>query len=59
MAGSLGWWIVLSHIVGRFRHKMDLNKLRLVNKFAGIVLVGFSGLLLGEVAMKTFYGTPL
>ncbi len=59
MAGSLGWWIVLSHVVGRFRHRMDLDKLRLVNRVAGILLVGFSGLLLGEVAMKTLYGTPL
>ena len=59
MAGSLAWWVVLSHTVGRFRHHMDLAKLQLVNRVAGIVLIGFSGLLLGEVAMKTLFRTPL
>jgi len=50
---------VLSNVVGLFRHRLDMDKLRLVNRVAGIMLVGFSGLLLGEVAMKTiYYGTP-
>jgi threonine/homoserine/homoserine lactone efflux protein len=59
MAGSLSWWVVLSHTVGRFRHRMDLAKLQLVNRIAGIVLIGFSGLLLGEVAMKTLFRTGI
>jgi threonine/homoserine/homoserine lactone efflux protein len=58
MAGSLAWWVGLSHVIGRFRHRMDLAKLQYVNKVAGIVLVGFSGLLLGEVAMKLLYRVP-
>ncbi len=55
MAGSLAWWVVLSHTIGRFRHRMDLSKLRLVNKVASLLLFGFSGLLLGEVVMKVFF----
>jgi hypothetical protein len=38
---------------------MDLAKLQLVNRFAGILLIGFSGLLLGEVAMKTLFRTAI
>jgi threonine/homoserine/homoserine lactone efflux protein len=55
MAGSLGWWVILSHTIGRFRHRLDLGKLQLVNRIAGILLVCFSGLLLGEVVLKVFY----
>lgn len=55
MAGSLAWWVVLSHTIGRFRHRMDLGKLRLVNKVASFLLFGFAGLLLGEVVMKIFF----
>lgn len=59
MAGSLGWWVILSYVIGLFRHRLDLDKLRLVNQIAGIVLVGFSGLLLGEAVLKTFYGAGI
>ena len=59
MAGSLGWWLILSYVIGLFRHRLDLEKLRMVNRVAGILLVGFGGLLLGEVAMKTIYGVGI
>jgi threonine/homoserine/homoserine lactone efflux protein len=59
MGGSLAWWMILSHTIGRFRHHLDLGKLKLVNRIAGFLLVCFSGLLLGEVALKVFYAATI
>ncbi|HWV81299.1 MAG TPA: LysE family transporter [Hyphomicrobiaceae bacterium] len=56
MGGSLLWWIVLSHTISRFRHHMDVEMLRLLNRLASLILLGFGGLLLSEVAMKFISG---
>jgi len=52
MGGSLAWWIALSHMIGRIRHRISLDRLRLVNRVAGVLLVGFGILLIGEVVAK-------
>src|SRR5690606_1011257 len=56
MGGSLMWWVVLSHTIGRFRHHLDLDKLRLLNRAASIILLIFGGLLLGEIFTKFISG---
>jgi len=56
MGGSLIWWVVLSHTISRFRHRIDVDMLRLLNRLASIILLGFAGLLLGEVALKFVSG---
>ena len=52
MAGSLAWWIALSNLIGRFRHRLDAAKLGRINKIAGVLLVGFGLLLVGEMVWK-------
>lgn len=52
MAGSLGWWLLLSKLIGQVRHRIDLGSLATINRIAGILLAGFGALLLGEIAMK-------
>ena len=52
MGGSLAWWIGLSHLIARFRHRLSLSRLQLVNQIAGLLLVGFGVLLIGEVVAK-------
>ena len=52
MGGSLGWWILLSEFIGRIRHKIDPSRLGLINRIAGIALIGFGGLLVGEIVFK-------
>ncbi len=52
MAGSLAWWLTLSHFIARFRHRISLTRLQLVNQIAGLLLVGFGVLLIGEVVAK-------
>ncbi len=53
MGGSLGWWILLSEFIGRIRHRIDPSRLGLINRIAGIALIGFGGLLVGEIVFKT------
>lgn len=52
MGGSLVSWIGLSHLISSIRHRLDLNKLRLINRVAGVLMFGFGAMLLGEVMMK-------
>jgi threonine/homoserine/homoserine lactone efflux protein len=52
MGGSLGWWILLSELIGRIRHKIDPARLGLINRIAGVLLIGFGGLLVGEIVFK-------
>ncbi len=52
MAGSLGWWVLLSNYIGRIRHRLDASRLALINTVAGMLLLGFGGLLIGEMVWK-------
>lgn len=52
MAGSLGWWLMISHLIGRVRHRLNQGSLAYINKIAGVLLAGFGALLIGEIAMK-------
>ena len=52
MGGSLAWWVGLSHLIGRFRHRLNEERLRQINQIAGVLLVGFGVLLIGEVVFK-------
>lgn len=52
MAGSMMWWIGLSNFISRYRHLIDAEKLRLVNRIAGAVLGVFGAVLLAEVFWK-------
>jgi threonine/homoserine/homoserine lactone efflux protein len=52
MGGSLAWWLTLSNLIGRFRHRLDAGALRRINRAAGILLVGFGIVLVGEMIWK-------
>lgn len=45
MAGSLFWWAWLSQLISRVRHKLNHNRLRLINQIAGLLLVIFGAVL--------------
>ncbi len=40
--GSALWWLILSTIVGFFRLKMGERIFKLINRFSGILLLGFA-----------------
>lgn len=52
MGGSLLWWIALSNLISRFRHRLNVGMLRKVNQYAGIALIVFGGVLVGEMIFK-------
>jgi threonine/homoserine/homoserine lactone efflux protein len=52
MGGSLLWWIGLANLIGRVRHRLDPSLLAQMNRVAGILLIGFGVLLIGEIAIS-------
>ena len=52
MGGSLAWWILLSHGIGKIRHRFNDARMRQINQVAGVLLIGFGGLLVGEIVVK-------
>lgn len=56
MAGSLAWWVGLSHLIGKFRHKLNPDRLGQINRIAGLLLSVFGGLLVGEMLYKSLPG---
>ena len=56
MGGSLGWWVLLSNLIGRIRHKIDGSRFGHINRCAGLALILFGGVLVGEMVMKHLAG---
>ena len=54
MGGSLLWWLGLSELVAKFRHKLTDNRLRVVNRIAGLILLGFGFALIVEFGVRYF-----
>jgi threonine/homoserine/homoserine lactone efflux protein len=52
VGGSMLWWITLSHIISRYRHRIDLRTLAFVNRIAGLLLGSFGAILIAEVIWK-------
>jgi threonine/homoserine/homoserine lactone efflux protein len=53
MGGSLAWWIMLSKIIEKYRHRIDARMLGWVNRIAGLALIVFGSVLVGEM-IKTY-----
>ncbi|MEL7048364.1 MAG: LysE family transporter [Pseudomonadota bacterium] len=49
MGGSLIWWVGLSSLVAKFRHRFNQDNLRRVNYIAGVALMVFGVVLFGEM----------
>ncbi len=52
VVGSLAWWVFLSAMVARIRHKLTEQRLAGMNYWAGLVLVAFGAVLMAELAIK-------
>jgi threonine/homoserine/homoserine lactone efflux protein len=51
-AGSALWWLLLSSVVGLFRHRINVRASRWLNRVSGLILVGF-----GVWALANLVGT--
>ncbi len=55
MAGGLSWWFILANMIGRIRHRLNVERLHQVNLIAGLMLVIFAVVLIGEVVIKALH----
>jgi threonine/homoserine/homoserine lactone efflux protein len=51
MAGSFLYWFWVSQWVAQARHRLDKLQLGRINRAAGLMLIGFGGLLIVEMAL--------
>jgi len=51
VGGSLAWWVLLSSLIGRIRHRFAMERLRQINRIAGLLLIGFGAVLIGELVL--------
>lgn len=54
MGGSLAWWFFLANLISRHRHRFQTMGLARINQVAGVLLIAFGGILIGEMILKRF-----
>ena len=54
MGGSLFWWLGLSELIATIRHRLTEGRLKLINRIAGVVLLAFGAILLGDGILRYF-----
>jgi hypothetical protein len=52
MGGSFLYWFVVSQFIATIRHRLDVVRLGQINRMAGLVLIGFGVVLIGEMVIK-------
>ena len=46
MGGSIAWWVMLSNFIAKFRHRIDIENLGLINRVGGLLLMLFGAVLI-------------
>jgi threonine/homoserine/homoserine lactone efflux protein len=52
MGGSFLYWFAVSNFIATIRHKFDVVRLEQINRIAGLILIGFGCVLIGEMVVK-------
>ena len=52
MGGSFAYWFVVSQFISTIRHRFDVVRLGQINRIAGLVMMGFGCVLIGEMVIK-------
>jgi threonine/homoserine/homoserine lactone efflux protein len=52
MGGSLLYWVVVSRLISSIRHTLDEQRMTNINRIAGLILIGFGAMLIGEMIVK-------
>lgn len=52
MGGSFVYWLLASHLINRVRHRLSEATMTRINQGAGLVLIGFGLVLIGEMVIK-------
>jgi threonine/homoserine/homoserine lactone efflux protein len=54
MGGSFLYWFLVSQFIATIRHRLDVVRLGQINRIAGLILIGFGCVLIGEMVVKRF-----
>jgi threonine/homoserine/homoserine lactone efflux protein len=54
MGGSFLYWFTVSQFIATIRHRLDVVRLGQINRIAGLVLIGFGCVLIGEMVVKRY-----
>jgi threonine/homoserine/homoserine lactone efflux protein len=54
LGGSFLYWFVVTQFIAANRHRLDVVRLGQINRIAGLILIGFGCVLIGEMVMKRF-----
>ena len=54
LGGSFLYWFVVSQFIAAIRHRLDVVRLGQINRIAGLILIGFGCVLIGEMVVKRF-----
>ena len=57
MGGSFAYWLVVSHLISGVRHRLDERLMQRINHVAGVILIAFGGVLIGEMVLKWMGGS--
>lgn len=52
MGGSFTYWFVVSQFIATIRHRLDVVRLGQINRIAGLIMIGFGCVLIGEMVYK-------
>jgi threonine/homoserine/homoserine lactone efflux protein len=52
LGGSFLYWFVVSQFIAAIRHRFDVVRLEQINRVAGLILIGFGCVLIGEMVVK-------
>jgi threonine/homoserine/homoserine lactone efflux protein len=52
MGGSFLYWFSVSQFIAAIRHRLDVVRLGQINRIAGLILIGFGCVLIGEMVVK-------
>jgi threonine/homoserine/homoserine lactone efflux protein len=52
MGGSFLYWFAVSQFIATIRHRLDVVRLEQITRIAGLILIGFGCVLIGEMVVK-------
>ena len=52
VAGSAGWWLALTTVIGLFHTKIDENAMRMINRICGVLVAGCGLVVLTHLVIK-------
>jgi threonine/homoserine/homoserine lactone efflux protein len=54
VGGSVGWWLVLTTVIGLFHAKIDARAMQIINRVTGVLVLLFGAAVLVHLGLKVF-----